>query len=122
MMDGTSSGNNDLISPIPQRAYAFVGLFDGEDQLVRPQSVPWGGAAALVRPVSAPVGVANGGGGDAIASGMGVLERPSSPLSRVTNPMVRDHLFRKGFVGGEKVRKGGKIGVSAPVTSPGGVE
>lgn len=33
----------------------------------------------------------------ALASEIGCLERASSPFRRVANPMVRDHLFRKGL-------------------------
>ena len=101
-MHPSSNSQSDIISPIPQRAYAFVGLFDGEDPAPRPHSVPWGGAAGLVRPVSAPVGMLSG---EVASSGVGVIERPTSPLCRVTNPMVRDNLFRRGFAGGEKMRK-----------------
>lgn len=100
-MEHSSNSQNDIISPIPQRAYAFVTHFDGEEPL-RPQCVPWCGAPGLLRPTSAPVGL----GTDGLAASMGLLERPSSPLCRVTNPMVRDNLFRRGFVGGEKIRKG----------------
>lgn len=86
--------NSKLISPVPQRAYAFAGLFDGENNASRNASVACGGASGLARPASAPAG------GDwtstEVISCLG-LERPSSPLSRVTNPMVRDTHFRRGL-------------------------
>ena len=100
-MEHPANANSDIISPVPQRAYAFVSLFDGEEP-VRPQSVPWAGAPGLVRPSSAPVTFS----GETLSGGIGLIERPNSPLSRVTNPMVRDNLFRRGILGAEKVRKG----------------
>ena len=83
-------GVRELLSPVPQRAYAFVSLLGEEDYTLRPASVPWGSIGSLVRPASAPASTES-------RTMYYAMERPASPLSRVTNPMVRDTHFRRGF-------------------------
>ncbi len=95
-MDSDAKGT-ELVSPIPQRAYAFVSLLGEDDIIVRPQSTPWAGIGQLVRPTSAPVSSVS------IDKPMCyAIERPTSPFSRVTNPMVRDTLFRRACTGPDK--------------------
>lgn len=89
--------HTELVSPTPQRAYAFVSLLGDEDGIVRPQSTPWHGVGHLARPTSAPVS------GTVDKSVRYAIERPTSPFSRVTNPMVRDSRFLRAC-GPEKPR------------------
>ena len=89
------SDARELLSPVPQRAYAFVSLLGEEDYPRRPASVPWGSVGSLVRPTSAPASAES-------RTMYYAMERPASPLSRVTNPMVRDTRFRRGFARKEK--------------------
>lgn len=92
MDSGRPRTRHDLVHPIPQHRYAFIFAHDSanaEDTppgSIRPYSVPWA-MDGLTRPVSAPAG---------FPPELPALERPSSPLSRVANPMVRDHHFRRG--------------------------
>lgn len=85
----------ELVSPVPQRAYAFMSLLGEEDYPPRPSSVPWGGVGNLVRPTSAPISTE-------LRPVCYAMERPVSPLSRVTNPMVRDTRFRRGVARKDK--------------------
>lgn len=82
MMDMAAQPNGDTIHrPIPQRRYAFI--FANEvEQRCPPASTP-------ARPVSAPAVF------PFLHDDIAQLERPSSPLSRVANPMVRDNHFRR---------------------------
>lgn len=82
-----------LIHPIPQRRYAFVtphedAQFGNGNGSVLSGSIGIGVNTdnVILRPVSAPAGLAT----DFIW-----VPRPSSPLSRVGNPMVRDGHFRR---------------------------
>lgn len=85
---------------MPQRAYAFAGVFDSaaasldsaDFALQRPASVPRSAPAPLSRPVSAPAR------GEPLAP----FRRASSPLRRVANPMVRDTHFRRGLEKGKR--------------------
>lgn len=91
---------HDLQHPIPQRRYAFIfphehtepeqvtSSTSNNSSASPPAPQTWAPMDGLSRPVSAPVVLQP----DDIAG----LERASSPLSRVTNPMVRDYHFRRG--------------------------
>lgn len=90
---------HELVHPIPQRRYAFI--FAAEEVATgeggaagssRAHSVPCTVVDGLVRPVSAPAGM---------HGEVPLLERPTSPLSRVGNPMVRDYHFRRGVAATE---------------------
>lgn len=129
---GNSGGNSggsrratrdDLVHPMPQRRYAFIINHDRPSYLSATPSASSsstssssGAATAgpygpdpyglVARPVSAPAG---------LHPDLQSLERPNSPFSRGTNPMVRDHHFRR--VGGVGGMGGVGMGVSTP---PGG--
>lgn len=86
-----TSSRHDLVHPIPQRRYAFVMPHDDSSLTGTGMSPPPTGNTAstedfILRPVSAPAGMTP----DFIS-----IARPSSPLSRVGNPMVRDGHFRR---------------------------
>lgn len=84
---GRAAGTTeDLYHPIPQRRYAFIPAADTVDATRPTQSALMNG---LQRPTSAPAELA--------IADMPVPQRASSPLSRVTNPMVRDFHFRRGI-------------------------
>lgn len=81
---------SNLWHPVPQRANPFIFSFDDDEISSRKTpSSSFQSLDALARPVSAPI---------LESSTSGPLHRPSSPFSRVTNPMVRDKHFRKGFI------------------------
>lgn len=82
---------SNLWHPVPQRANPFIFSFDDDELSSRKTSTnsPFQSLDALARPVSAPIPE---------SSTSGPLHRSISPLSRVTNPMVRDKHFRKGFI------------------------
>lgn len=96
-----------LVSPTPHRRYAS-GLLNNDMPTAEqaPQTsanATWiAGLGTLKRPASAPAG--------SLSSGAMCFERPSSPFSRVGNPMVRDRLFVKGLQDNAVVRKEGKGG------------
>lgn len=108
----TAAPLNDLVSPVPQRAYAFMALFETSDATTRPQTVPWGAVGGLIRPSSAPAGFShpNASMPELTAAAPPPppahpvhIERPVSPPSRVANPMVRDRHFRRVGMGIEKM-------------------